>query len=54
MRASKECALKGLDTNLEDAVRQDEYLLVRLLQTEDIKDGLTALLEKRKSMFKGR
>jgi len=39
VRASKECALKGLGTNLEDAVRLDEYLLVRLLHTEDMKEG---------------
>lgn len=54
VRASKECALKGLDTNLEDAMRLDEYLLVRLLQTEDIKEGPTAFLQKRKPEFKGR
>jgi len=54
VQASKECALKGLDTNLEEAIQLDEYLMARLLQTEDIKESLTALLEKRKSMFKGR
>ena len=36
----KECALKGLGTNPEDAMRLDEYLLVRLLHTEDIQEGL--------------
>jgi len=54
VQASKECAFKGLDTNLEEAIQLDEYLVVRLLQTEDIKEGVTALLEKPKSMFKGR
>ena len=54
VRASKECAIKGLDIDLENAMRLDEYFLVRLMQTEDIKEGPRAFLEKRKPEFKGR
>jgi enoyl-CoA hydratase/carnithine racemase len=54
VRASKECAIKGLDMSLENAMRLDEYLLIRLMQTEDIKEGPIAFLEKRKPEFKGR
>ena len=54
VRASKECAIKGMDTNLEDAMRLDEYFLARLIHTEDIKEGPRAFLEKRKPVFKAR
>lgn len=54
VRASKICALKGLDTNLEDAMRLDEYFLLQLMHTEDIKEGPVAFLQKRKPEFKGR
>lgn len=54
VRASKECAIKGLDMDLETAMRLDEYFLARLSQTEDIKEGPIAFLEKRKPEFKGR
>ena len=54
VRASKECAIKGLDMSLENAMRLDEYLLIRLMQTEDIKEGPISFLEKRKPQFKGR
>ena len=39
---------------LVDAMRLDEYLLVRLFHTADIKDGPTAFPEKRKPIFKAR
>ena len=54
VRASKKCAIKGLDIDLENAMRLDEYFLVRLMQTEDIKESPRAFLEKRKPEFKGR
>lgn len=54
VRASKICAIKGLDSNLEDAMRLDEYFLIQLMGTEDIKEGPTAFLQKRKPEFKGR
>lgn len=54
VRASKICALKGLDTNLEDAMRLDEYFIMQLFHTEDIREGPTAFLQKRKPVFKGR
>ena len=54
VRASKECAIKGLDIDLENAMRLDEYFLIRLMQTEDIREGPTAFLEKRKPEFKAR
>jgi len=54
VRASKICAIKGLDTNLEDAMRLDEYFLMQLMHTEDIKEGPVAFLQKRKPEFKGR
>ena len=54
VRASKICALKGLDTNLEDAMRLDEYFLIQLMGTADIREGPAAFLQKRKPEFKGR
>jgi crotonobetainyl-CoA hydratase len=54
VRASKICALKGLDTNLEDAMRLDEYFIMQLFSSQDIKEGPVAFLEKRKPVYKGR
>jgi len=54
VRASKICAMKGLDTNLEDAMRLDEYFIMQLFSSEDIKEGPVAFLQKRKPVFKGR
>jgi len=52
--ASKEAALRGLDTTLEDAMFIDDYMLSRLIATEDAKEGPRAFLEKRKPQFKAR
>ena len=52
--ASKEAALRGLDTTLEDAMFLDDYLLAKLVATEDAKEGPRAFLEKRKPQFKVR
>ncbi len=52
--ASKEAALRGLDTTLEDAMFLDEYMLNKLIATEDAKEGPRAFLEKRKPQFKAR
>jgi crotonobetainyl-CoA hydratase len=54
VRASKICALKGLDTNLEDAMRLDEYFIMQLFSSQDIKEGPVAFLEKRKPVYKCR
>lgn len=54
VRASKECVLRGLGMGLEDAMRLEEHLLVRLLQTEDVKEGPKAFVEKRKPQFRAR
>jgi len=52
--ASKEAALRGLDTTLEDAMFLDDYMLSKLIPTEDAKEGPRAFLEKRKPQFKAR
>lgn len=52
--ASKEAALRGLDTTLEDAMFIDDYMLSKLIATEDAKEGPRAFLEKRKPQFKAR
>lgn len=53
VRAAKEAMIRGMDMSLDDGLRLEESLFASLTTTEDFKEGISALVEKRKRQFKG-
>ncbi|UII56800.1 enoyl-CoA hydratase [Cytobacillus spongiae] len=50
----KQAVDHGLDTTLENGIEIEANLLVEVFQTEDIKEGVSAFIEKRKPVFRHR
>ena len=49
-----ESIYRGLDTTLAEATAVESQMFGLLASTDDVKEGMTAFLEKRKPDFKGR
>jgi len=45
---------KGLETDIEGALDYENFAVKVCTGTEDYKEGVTAFMEKRKAVFKGR
>ncbi len=54
LRLALESVYHGLDTGAEDALGHESALFGLLASTEDMKEGMSAFLEKRKPSFQGR
>ena len=54
VRMVLESIYRGLDTTLVEATGVESTLFGLLASTEDMREGMTAFLEKRKPEFKGR
>ncbi len=54
VRMALECAYRGMDLPLAEALGVESGFFGLLSATEDMKEGMTAFLEKRKANFKGR
>jgi len=54
VRAAKTAMRKGLSTSLKEGLQIEQDLFCMLFGTEDQKEGMTAFMEKRKAVFKGR
>jgi len=49
-----ECATRGLEMSVDDGLALESNLFGLLAATEDMREGMTAFLEKRKADFKGK
>jgi enoyl-CoA hydratase len=54
VRLAKESVLKAFDTHLEGGLDFERKCFYLLFATEDRAEGISAFLEKRKAVFKGR
>src|SRR5262245_11121682 len=50
----KRCVVEGMDTSLTEGLALERELIAELFASEDANEGLTAFVEKRKPVFKGR
>ncbi|HKZ70426.1 MAG TPA: enoyl-CoA hydratase-related protein, partial [Anaerolineales bacterium] len=50
----KQCVYQGIAMNLTDALALERKLIEPLYDTEDAREGLTAFVEKRAAVFKGK
>jgi enoyl-CoA hydratase len=49
-----ECTTRGLEMSVDDGLALESNLFGLLASTEDMREGMTAFLEKRRAEFKGR
>ena len=54
VRGVKEAAVTGLELSLRDGLALESKVLNRIIRSEDLKEGLTAFLEKRKPEWKAK
>lgn len=54
VRLAKEAVLRAASTNLADDVEFERRLFALLFATEDMREGMTAFIEKRKPVWKGK
>ncbi|WP_100372373.1 enoyl-CoA hydratase [Bacillus sp. FJAT-45037] len=54
LKCIKEAVDEGLDMSFPAAIEHEADLFTKVFQTEDIKEGVTAFIEKRKPVFKHR
>ncbi len=54
LKYGKEAVIKSTDLSIEDGIRLESYLGGLLRTTEDRKEGIAAILEKRKPVFRGK
>lgn len=54
LKYGKEAVVKSTDLSIEDGIRLESYLGGLLRTTEDRKEGIAAILEKRKPVFRGK
>lgn len=54
LKYAKEAVAKSTDLSIEDGIRLESYLGGLLRTTEDRREGIAAILEKRKPVFHGR
>ena len=54
VRAALESIYRGADTSMSEALAFESSLFGLLASTEDMKEGMTAFLERREAEFKGR
>ncbi len=54
LRFAKECVNKSIESNLQTGLALESELFSFCFSTEDQKEGVTAFLEKRQPIFKGR
>ncbi|MFI5821130.1 enoyl-CoA hydratase-related protein [Streptomyces rishiriensis] len=54
VRAARECVDRALESGLRDGIRYERRVFHALFATDDQKEGMTAFLEKRPPVFRGR
>jgi len=54
LRFAKKSVNRGLQMSLNDALQMEAVLFGEVFETEDVKEGVNAFLEKRDSVFKGK
>jgi enoyl-CoA hydratase/carnithine racemase len=54
LRSIQEAVNRGLDTTLEAGLRIEADLFAKVFQTEDVREGVDAFINKRKPNFRHR